>query len=112
MLFLSSNVQKVLVDLNQSTATYKPRYILGNVAELVAKKLDSKLRDNILNSRTNLFTEKGSLSRPGKQLLLCLSLYSFHRVPFDLSSSLGAVGSAYGLGINADSLLDLFNSIP
>ena len=44
-------------------AVYK--FFLGNVAEAVAKKLDSRLRDNILNSRTNLFAEKAILSRPG-----------------------------------------------
>jgi sec1 family domain-containing protein 1 len=36
----------------------------GNVAEAVAKRLDSKLRDNIINSRANLFGEKLHLSRP------------------------------------------------
>ncbi|KAI8900670.1 Sec1-like protein [Globomyces pollinis-pini] len=36
----------------------------GNVAEAVAKKLDSKLRDNIINSRANLFAEKMHLTRP------------------------------------------------
>jgi hypothetical protein len=41
----------------------------GNVAEAVAKKLDARLRDNILNSRTNLFSAKMSLSRPVLVLL-------------------------------------------
>lgn len=65
--------------------------MLGNVAELVAKKLDSKLRDNILNSRTNLFTEKGSLSRPGKQLLLM-------SIPLLISSCSLSYFSRYSFG--------------
>ncbi|PHZ10055.1 Sec1-like protein [Rhizopus microsporus ATCC 52813] len=38
----------------------------GNAAEMVAQKLDSKLRDHVMNSRTNLFTENNNntLQRP------------------------------------------------
>jgi hypothetical protein len=36
----------------------------GGVAEAVAKKLDSKLRDNIINSRASLFGDKLHLTRP------------------------------------------------
>lgn len=42
----------------------------GNAAEMIARKLDSKLRDHIMNSRTNLFSENVNnsvnLQRPGK----------------------------------------------
>lgn len=37
----------------------------GNAAEAVAYKLESKLRDNIINTRATLFPEPMSLSRPG-----------------------------------------------
>ncbi|KAI8141134.1 Sec1-like protein [Fennellomyces sp. T-0311] len=37
----------------------------GNAAEMIANKLDSKLRDHVMNSRTNLFSESSSnLQRP------------------------------------------------
>lgn len=38
----------------------------GNAAEMVAQKLDVKLRDHVMNSRTNLFTENNNntLQRP------------------------------------------------
>ncbi|KAI8074947.1 Sec1-like protein [Gongronella butleri] len=40
----------------------------GNAAEMIANKLDSKLRDHVMNSRTNLFSEHASshihLQRP------------------------------------------------
>lgn len=36
----------------------------GNAAEMIAQKLDSKLRDHVMNSRTNLFVENSSLQRP------------------------------------------------
>ncbi|KAI9494686.1 Sec1-like protein [Zychaea mexicana] len=37
----------------------------GNAAEMIANKLDSKLRDHLMNSRTNLFSESSSsLQRP------------------------------------------------
>jgi hypothetical protein len=42
----------------------------GNVAEAVAKKLDAKLRDNIINSRASLFADKMHLSRPGIKKLI------------------------------------------
>ncbi|RUS30570.1 Sec1-like protein [Jimgerdemannia flammicorona] len=34
----------------------------GNAAEMVARKLDSRLRDHVTNSRNNLFSERGSAS--------------------------------------------------
>ncbi|KAG1339480.1 hypothetical protein G6F62_005770 [Rhizopus arrhizus] len=36
----------------------------GNAAEMIAQKLDNKLRDHVLNSRTSLFVENSSLQRP------------------------------------------------
>ncbi|KAI8883816.1 Sec1-like protein [Backusella circina FSU 941] len=36
----------------------------GNAAEMIANKLDSKLRDHVMNSRTNLFSESNNLQRP------------------------------------------------
>jgi hypothetical protein len=40
----------------------------GNAAEMVAGKLDGKLRDHVMNSRNNLFSESNSASvqRPGR----------------------------------------------
>lgn len=38
----------------------------GNAAEMIATKLDSKLRDHVMNSRANLFSNSSSnLQRPG-----------------------------------------------
>lgn len=39
----------------------------GNAAEMIATKLDSKLRDHVMNSRANLFSNSSSnLQRPGR----------------------------------------------
>jgi hypothetical protein len=40
----------------------------GNAAEMVARKLDSKLRDHVMNSRNNLFADSNaaSVQRPGR----------------------------------------------
>lgn len=42
----------------------------GTVAEAIALKLDSQLRDHLMNSRANIFTDGVQLSRPGDTLHL------------------------------------------
>ena len=54
-------LSKLLLMIEQLPIIRCPR---GNVAEAVALKLESKLRDNVMNSRATLFPEKVELSRP------------------------------------------------
>ncbi|KAJ3343785.1 Vesicle trafficking between the ER and Golgi [Gonapodya sp. JEL0774] len=69
---ISQTVDKVAGSLFSVAATLGSipviRAARGNAAEMVAQKLDSRLRDHLSNSRNNLFTDQGighaSYSRP------------------------------------------------
>ncbi|KAJ3258072.1 Vesicle trafficking between the ER and Golgi [Boothiomyces macroporosus] len=63
---IASSLFSVIVTLGNVPIIKCPK---GNVAEAVAKKLDSKLRNNILNSRASLFANQVHLTRPVLVLL-------------------------------------------
>lgn len=53
----------------------------GNAAEMVAQKLDQRLRDHVMNARNNLFTDGGAngvnFQRPGRFLLFTAADLTF-----------------------------------
>lgn len=59
---IASGLFAVAVTLEAVPIIRCPR---GNVAEAVALKLESKFRDNMMNSRSNLFPVKPQANRPG-----------------------------------------------
>ncbi|KAJ3276100.1 Vesicle trafficking between the ER and Golgi [Terramyces sp. JEL0728] len=61
---IASSLFSVIVTLGNVPIIKCPK---GNVAEAVAKKLDSKLRNNILNSRASLFANQVHLTRPDEK---------------------------------------------
>ncbi|KAH8556036.1 Sec1-like protein [Umbelopsis sp. PMI_123] len=64
---IASSLFSVLVTMGVVPIIKCPR---GNAAEMVARKLDSKLRDHVMNSRNNLFADSNSASVQRPVLIL------------------------------------------
>ncbi|KAG2179061.1 hypothetical protein INT43_001911 [Umbelopsis isabellina] len=64
---IANSLFSVLVTMGVVPIIKCPR---GNAAEMVARKLDTKLRDHVMNSRNNLFSESNSASVQRPVLIL------------------------------------------